>query len=1098
MTRFVWPRTVLSFALVLISALASAQSLTVSGGSTKRSAIDFATHDVGDPWDFSQATDYSYMFSDDLTGLLPSFAGVPTLPNGILTGLCRTSQPNLQMQFEGLTGALNLVDRNGVRFPIDTTRYNRVSFRMRRSVNPSNPAEGIGATWFTSTAGRSANTVGGYLGISRGFDPHTLRYVNQSPVASQGATNLFHVYKLDLDRPGLQYGPTWSGIMRGLRLTLGNAPELVNSTIEVDWVRLTKRGDTTTTLSWSGFGGAVSLTATHQQTGDVIQIYPDNDTNATTFSDNSSFAWDHGFLAPGNYTITATRGGTSRQAALTIDAAPVITISDPDISGGRDYATTVLADAWDMTNQQDALRYGRVGNTGGLAFGETGVTGYNLNTDPFVQMIDDWDDVPGTEKIIDANLYHRLTFTIEYTDRKDLSAAQALSNTYGGMIRVGWRRANNNGGPYTVTEDIILMDGGPVTYSMDLSTFTSAGTGSPLDTLEVPVANYWQGQMANLRIDPNEASIARGFRVANVKLAADDMPNPYGFFTIKWNAADALLTTGLSDSGGAGSTVTLYSDTDTNPNNGKTTIASGIAASAGQYGWNLAGLAAGRYYVYIEIADGAGNAQGRYSTGPVYVASTIAPPTDNDGDGMADSWESKFGVSAAGTDSDNDGLSNVDEYRNGTNPLLSNTWTLSEGATGFFRERLALANPDTDPADVTIRYLRESGDPVVRTYTVPGLGRTTVNVNEVSGLGSAAVSAVVTANTGGVVVERTMSWDASSYGGHTGKGIARAGTQWYLAEGEANFFDTYILLANATSSAARVTVTYLLDTGATVPGLYDVAPNSRLTIHANAISSVKGHAFSTSLTSTVPITVERSMYFTNAGRLWNGGTEAAAVESPATSWFVAEGRTGPFFDMFLLLANPGTSAATATIRYLVPGGAVVTRTYTLPATSRTTVWVDNEAGLTDTDVSASITATQPIIVERAMYWPGSFSQWYEAHASAGVTSTGTKWALAEGEFGGNLNYQTWILLANPSSSAATVRMTFLRASGPPLSYDFSVPANSRLSRSAGEFPLQSGERFGVMVESLNGVPIVMERAMYWDGAGQYWGGGTNETAVRIR
>jgi hypothetical protein len=38
----------------------------------------------------------------------------------------------------------------------------------------------------------------------------------------------------------------------------------------------------------------------------------------------------------------------------------------------------------------------------------------------------------------------------------------------------------------------------------------------------------------------------------------------------------------------------------------------------------------------------------------------------------------------------------------------------------------------------------------------------------------------------------------------------------------------------------------------------------------------------------------------------------------------------------------------------------------------------------------------------------------------------------------------------------------------------------------------------VLIESQNGVPIVVERAMYWDANGVHWSGGTNETGVKIR
>lgn len=480
---------------------------------------------------------------------------------------------------------------------------------------------------------------------------------------------------------------------------------------------------------------------------------------------------------------------------------------------------------------------------------------------------------------------------------------------------------------------------------------------------------------------------------------------------------------------------------------------------------------------------------------------------DSDGDGLPDSWESQFGLSSAsitGTDGangdpDGDGVTNLSEYQGSTDPTIPNVWNLSEGATGFFTYRIAVANPGTDDAAFTVTFLPESGSSITQTFTLAAQRRTTITVNNVSGLSNAAVSAVLTTTRGGIVVERTMLWDGrdgSLYGGHTGKGIPQARTEWYLAEGEASFFDTYILFANANSAPAAVTVAFLLETGQTVTASYTVGANARLTVHANSIAALQGRAFSTTVTSSLPITVERAMYFGNSVRLFNGGHEAAAVAGPATSWFVAEGRTGPFFDMYLLLANPGTSAATATITFLLPGGGTVVQTRTLNPTSRTTIHVDSIAGLADTDVSASISATQPIIVERAMYWPDPFTSWHEAHNSAGVTATGTRWALAEGEVGGALAFETYVLVANPNGAAATVTLTFLRSSASPVTLTRTVAANGRLTVSAAEAGLASGERFGVVVDATQ--PVAVERAMYWNGGGQFWSAGTNETAVKLR
>ena len=70
--------------------------------------------------------------------------------------------------------------------------------------------------------------------------------------------------------------------------------------------------------------------------------------------------------------------------------------------------------------------------------------------------------------------------------------------------------------------------------------------------------------------------------------------------------------------------------------------------------------------------------------------------------------------------------------------------------------------------------------------------------------------------------------------------------------------------------------------------------------------------------------------------------------------------------------------------------------------------------LANTDLSTIIQSTNgvPVVVERAMWWPGS--GWTEAHNSPGVTVTGARWALAEGEEGGRFDTFTYILVANTS------------------------------------------------------------------------------------
>ena len=69
-----------------------------------------------------------------------------------------------------------------------------------------------------------------------------------------------------------------------------------------------------------------------------------------------------------------------------------------------------------------------------------------------------------------------------------------------------------------------------------------------------------------------------------------------------------------------------------------------------------------------------------------------------------------------------------------------------------------------------------------------------------------------------------------------------------------------------------------------------------------------------------PIIVERAMYFDVPGQTFGAGHESAAVTAPATEWFLAEGATGPYFDLFVLVANPSTADAQIEATFLLPDG----------------------------------------------------------------------------------------------------------------------------------------------------------------------------------
>jgi hypothetical protein len=425
-------------------------------------------------------------------------------------------------------------------------------------------------------------------------------------------------------------------------------------------------------------------------------------------------------------------------------------------------------------------------------------------------------------------------------------------------------------------------------------------------------------------------------------------------------------------------------------------------------------------------------------------------------------------------------------------------YTLAEGATGtFFNLDICLANPNPQDARARIWFMKSTGETVPYDLTIPALARRTVRVNDVPAVANAAVSTVVESLDGlPLLVERSMFWDRASYGGHTEAAVAAPGTVWYFAEGSQGFFDTFLLLVNSGDAPAEVDVTFLLERGGPLTRHYTVLPRARFTIATDQIAELAGTAFSVRIISSRPIVAERAMYF---GLAWEGGHESAGVAAPATTWFHAEGATGPFFDTFLLIGNPNVSPVNVTVQYLLETGATIVRSHIVAAESRLTIDVEREdPQLASAAVSATVTANLPILSERAMYWPGVAGSWTEGHNSFGVTRTSLRWGVAEGRVGGTNGFETFLLLANPNSAPATVRLTFMRTNGTPITRDLTIGPTSRLNVHVNTaMPELANESFGVLVESLNNVSTVVEETMYWTAGGRVWAGGSNAAAIPL-
>jgi len=313
---------------------------------------------------------------------------------------------------------------------------------------------------------------------------------------------------------------------------------------------------------------------------------------------------------------------------------------------------------------------------------------------------------------------------------------------------------------------------------------------------------------------------------------------------------------------------------------------------------------------------------------------------------------------------------------------LQKTYYFAEGATfdddtsGHFDEWLTVQNPNTQLANVAITYMLSDGSNISRAYQVAPHSRTTVSVNQDVGNGKEVSTRL--ASDVPVAVERPQYQNyhrGFAVDGHDAVGATSPLRSWHFAEGSTrDGFEEWITLQNPGDIPAHVKMTYMLSQtsngkngGGVVVANKTVPPRSRSTVKvSDDIGDNKDS--SANVDSDQPIVAERPMYF-DYNDTWDGASDAMGIPSTSRTFFIAEGCTQQNFDTYYCIENANATTATVDIKFMLGDGRTPSVRHTIAPHSRLTIKVNDEVGVgTGQDVSAKLTSSVPITVERPMYF----------------------------------------------------------------------------------------------------------------------------------
>lgn len=214
------------------------------------------------------------------------------------------------------------------------------------------------------------------------------------------------------------------------------------------------------------------------------------------------------------------------------------------------------------------------------------------------------------------------------------------------------------------------------------------------------------------------------------------------------------------------------------------------------------------------------------------------------------------------------------------------------------------------------------------------------------------------------------------------------------------------------------------------------------------------------------------------------------------TYYLAEGYTGGGFDQYICIQNYHEQEIEVKIIYMLSEGGNLEIEYTIPSTSRETIFVNDEIG-PDHEVSSVVRSEKPVVVERPIYfWWGGMPAITGGHDVLASPFLSEWFYFAEGctNFQTDRYFNTYLCFLNPNEEEANVEIAYLFPDEPPISQRIVIEPERRNTICVEDYVGYQKEVSSVINSDL---PILVERPMYFHYNDLFQGGSDVVGALRL-